>query len=116
MSNSPLSLTRIHIHTITFTHTLTSSTVLSPLYLPSYRYTVTRRVQSALSRANGSRGSISAAIQRIFMTYLQMMSILSASKMKPPDEVTQITASTSSFTDGISASAFPIQCAVRWGF
>ena len=80
-------------------------------------WTVGRRVQSALKRAAGGRGgSVTSSVQRIFMTYAQMMSILSASKMQPPEEVTRITASTSSFTDGVSAQAYPVQCAIQWGY
>jgi hypothetical protein len=72
---------------------------------------VYQRVASAIKRARGGRRSLSSSIQRIFMTYAQTVSILSASKTQPPEEVTRVVATTSTFTDGISASAYPVQCA-----
>ena len=77
---------------------------------------VQQRIASALKRARGGKRSLSSSIQRIFMTYAQTVSILSASKTQPPEAVTKIVATTASFTDGISASAYPVQCALRWDY
>ena len=79
-------------------------------------FIVRSRVISALKRSRGGQRSVASSVQRIFMTYAQTLSILSASKMQPPEEVTKVTQTTASFTDGISASAYPVQCATGWGF
>ena len=74
------------------------------------------RIASARNRSRGGRRSLVGSIQRVLLTFVQTMAILSASSIQPPDEVADIFATTSSFADGVSASAFPVQCLLRWGF
>jgi hypothetical protein len=90
--------------------------VLAVLLVIAVTVLVAQRIRSAMKRARGGKRSIASSIQRIFMTYAQTTSILSASKMQPPEQVTDVVATTAAFTDGISASAYPVQCALGPGW
>ena len=77
-------------------------------------FVVVQRLSSAWKRVKGKRRSDASGIARVFFNWIQMVSMLQAIKLQPPEEVTN--AMETAEVVNVSVEWFPVQCTLRLDF
>jgi len=75
---------------------------------------VVNRLMSAWKRTQGKSRSDASGIARVFFNWIQMVSMLQAIKLQPPEEVTN--AMETAEVANVSIEWFPVQCTLRLSF
>ena len=75
---------------------------------------VLTRLKSACKRMDGGERSVASGVLRVFLNWVQTLTLLRSNGAKPPSSLTDMLKQVSPFTDGFSADAFPLQCLFQW--
>ena len=74
-------------------------------------FVVVNRLYGAFERLLGKRRSDASGIVRVFFNWIQMVSMLQAIKLQPPEDVTN--AMETAEAANVSLEWFPVQCTLR---